>query len=163
MMRMATTNPSASEADLKAFLEMAGRSLADAQGTLGVKTELVMANAELEAKVALRADSAGRLSVQPISAQDLRTATLNAAAVSTLRVSFVATAPDATAAPKPTRKPGDVVSDVRARPDIKALETILGPLTIQPTFVPDTGRWMVTATDARGRLVRESIVSDSAS
>jgi hypothetical protein len=163
MMRMATTNPPASEADLKTFLEMAGRSLADAQGTLGVKTDLVMANAELEARVALRADSAGRLSVQPISAQDLRTTALNAAAVSTLRVSFVATAPDHTGSPKPTRKPADVAGEIRARPDIKALENILGPLTIQPTYVPETARWMVTATDAKGRLVRESIVADSVS
>ena len=163
-MRMATTNPPASEADLKAFLEMAGRSLADAQGTLGgTKTDLVMANAELEAKVALRTDSTGKLSVQPISAQDLRTTQLNAAAVSTLRISFVATAPDPAAAPKPTRRPADVIDEIRVRPDIKALETILGPLTITSTYVPETARWMVTASDAKGRLVREFIVPDSAS
>jgi hypothetical protein len=156
------TNANPAEAELQAFLEMAGRSLADAQGALsGIqKTELVMATAELEAKVALRTDSAGKLSVQPISSQDLRAAQFNAEAVSTLRVSFVATPPDPALAAKPTQTPGDIRDQIRVRPDIKALEGILGPLTIQPTYVPETERWMVTATDAKGRLVRETIVPD---
>ncbi|MFN8378686.1 MAG: hypothetical protein U0452_08450 [Anaerolineae bacterium] len=159
---MAAANPAPAEAELQAFLEMAGRSLADAQGTLGdgPKAEWVLANAELEAKVALRTDSAGKLSVQPISAQDLRTAQLNAAAVSTLRVSFVATAPDTTLV-KPTKTPADVTGQIRQRPDIKVLEGILGPLTIRPTYVAETARWMVTATDSKGRLVREVIVPDT--
>ncbi|MBL8146150.1 MAG: hypothetical protein JNL34_07175 [Anaerolineae bacterium] len=154
-------NPTSAEADLQAFVAMAGRSLADAQeapGT-GPKSELVLANAELEAKVALRADSSGKLSVQPVSAADLRLAQFNAAAVSTLRVSFVATAPAGAAPPK--RTPGDISDQIRGRPDVKALETILGPLTINPVFVPETSRWMVTASDPKGRLVREVIVPDS--
>ena len=156
------TSSNPAEAELQKFLEMAGRSLADAQGAISgaEKPALVMAAAELEAKVALRADSAGKLSVQPISAQDLRTAQFNAGAVSTLRISFVATPPDPASAPKPTRTPADIQDQIRVRPDIKALETILGPLTIQPTYVPETARWVVTATDARGRLVRETIVPD---
>lgn len=162
---MATVTPAPSEADLQAFLEMAGRSLADAQGTLGggLKTELVMANAELEAKVALRTDSAGKLSVQPISAQDLRTAQFNAAAVSTLRVSFVATPPDASVSAKPARTPADITNEIKVRPDIKVLETILGPLTIKPTYVAETARWMVTTSDSKGRVVRETIVPDTRS
>lgn len=160
---MATVNPAPGEAELQAFLEMAGRSLADAQGTLGggLKTDLVMANAELEAKVALRADSAGKLSVQPISAQDLRTTQFNAEAVSTLRVNFVATAPDPAA--KPTRTPADISDQIRQQPDIKVLEGILGPLKIEPVYVAETTRWLVTASDAKGRLVREVVVPDTRS
>jgi len=154
-------NPTSAEAELQAFVAMAGRSLADAQEAPGAgpKTELVMANAELEAKVALRADSTGKLSVQPVSAADLRLAQFNATAVSTLRINFVATAPDGAAPPK--RTPGEVSDQIRTRPDVKALETILGPLTINPVYVPETSRWMVTASDPKGRLVREVIVPDS--
>src|SRR5574341_1757774 len=101
------------EAGLQAFLQMAGRSLADAQTELGaganLQTSLVIANAELEAKVGLKADSAGGLSVQPMSAQDLQRVSLNAAGISTLRVSFITTAgetPPGTPPIIPTLKPG---------------------------------------------------------
>lgn len=166
---MAAASSSGSEADLQAFLEMAGRSLADAQGTLGsgttLQTELVLANAELEAKVTLRTDSSGKLSVQPVSATDLKLAQFNSAGISTLRVSFVATAgeaPPGTPLNAPVRKPAEVVEDVRKRPDVAALEKILGPLAIETTFVPQAQRWVVTAKDPKGRLVRETILPDTA-
>ncbi len=159
---MAVAGTSGTEAELKAFLEAAGRSLADAQGALGgLRTELVLSNAELEAKVALKAGADGTLTVQPISAQDLRLAQFNVAGVSTLRVNFVATAGESLAAP-PIRQPGDIIDDVRKRPDVAVLEGILGPLEITTTFVSDARRWLVTARDASGRLVRETIVPDAA-
>lgn len=159
---MAVASTPGTEAELKAFLEAAGRSLADAQGALGgLKTELVLANAELEAKVALKAGAGGTLTVQPISAGDLRLAQFNAAGVSTLRVNFVATAGETLSAP-PTRQPGDIIDDVRKRPDVAILEGILGPLVINTTYVADAQRWLVTARDASGRLVRETIVPDAA-
>ena len=164
-MAAATSPPSA--ADLKVFLEGAGRSLTEAQGTLTASTDLqttlVMASAELEAKVALKTDAQGRLSVEPLSSQDLL-AKINAGAISTLRVSYIATAPE-TAPGKPlpagpVRKPGDVVADVKARPDVTALEGILGELTYETVFVPESKRWLVTAIDPKGRVVREAILLD---
>jgi hypothetical protein len=155
-----------SEAGLQAFLEAAGRSLAGAQSDLtgsSLQTDLVIANAELEAKVTLKTDSSGKLSVQPVSAQDVQLANLNAAGISTLRVSFVATAgeiPPGTSATKPELKPAEVIDSVRSRPDVISLEKILGPLNVETVFVPETKRWVVTAHDARGRLVREAIVPD---
>lgn len=158
---------STTETGLTAFLQMAGRSLADAQsGITGdtLKTDLVIANAELEAKVTLRADASGKLSVQPMSAHDVQAASLNPAGISTLRVSFVAAAgetPPGTAPNKPVLKPADVINSVRQRPDVIALEKIVGTLSVDTVFVPESKRWVVTAYDPKGRLVREAIVPDA--
>lgn len=157
---------SGDEIELQAFLESAGRSLAGAQGALGapinLQSELVLASAELEAKVALKTDAAGRLSVQPISSQDLQQANLQANGISTLRINFVATAGEPTpdAAAPPIRKPGEVIDSVRQRRDVVRLEDILGELKIEAVFVPQTRRWMVTARDSKGRIVREVIAPD---
>jgi hypothetical protein len=183
---MATIPPKANEAELAAFLELAGRSLSEAQGALGsaaeLRAEMVLASAELEAKVALRADPSGRLAVQPVSASDLRLAQFNAAGVSTLRVSFVAAAgavqDGATqstgsgttggATPgtgvgsggRPVRKPEEIAEGVRKRPDVAALENILGPFSFETTYVDAAQRWIVLARDAKGRVVRETMVPD---
>jgi hypothetical protein len=164
---MAESTTPINEADLQAFLEMAGRSLTDAQGTLStgvdVKSDLVIANAELEAKVALKADSGGRLSVEPVSLRELQRISANAAGLSTVRVNFVATAREATpgvAFTRPARQPSEVVAEVRQRQDVSNLESILGALKIETVFEPRTQRWVVTAHDARNRLVREMILPD---
>lgn len=183
---MATIPPKGNEAELAAFLELAGRSLAEAQGALGtaaeLRTEMVLASAELEAKVALRTDSSGRLAVQPISAADLRLAQFNAAGVSTLRVSFVATAGAVQdGAPQssgggttggstsgggarpgagPIRTPDEIADGVRRRPDVAALENILGPFSFETTYVDSARRWIVVARDPRGRVVRETMEPD---
>jgi hypothetical protein len=155
------------EADLQAFLEMAGRSLTDAQGTLGagvdLKSDLVIANAELEARVALKAGSGGRLSVEPVSLRELQKISASAAGLSTVRVNFVATARETTPGvgfSKPVREPSEVVTEIRQRQDVSNLESILGPLKIETVFEPRTQRWVVTAHDSRNRLVREMIVPD---
>jgi hypothetical protein len=164
---MAATSSPGNEVDLQAFLESAGRSLVGAQGALGaeinLQTDLVIANAELEAKVTLKIDSTGRLAVQPISSQQLQQTNLSAAGISTLRVNFVATAgetPPGTPVTRPVRKPAEVIDEVRQRPDVVNLQNILGELRIESTFVPQTRRWMVTARDPKGRLVREVILPD---
>lgn len=155
--------------ELQSFLESAGRSLTGAQEALGspvnLQTDLVIASAELEAKVALKTDSAGRLAVQPLSSQDLLQSGLSADGISTLRISFVATAgetPPGTPAIKPSRKPAEVIAEVRERQDVATLQKILGDLKFEAAFVPQTRRWMVTAQDAKGRLVREVVLSDQA-
>lgn len=160
---MAPNNPT-NEADLRGFLEAAGRSLSEAQGALGGEQErpatLVIANAELEVKTALKSE-AGGLKVQPISAEDLTRTNINAAALSTVRVSFVATPPDLTPAAGPVRKPVDVVNEVRLRPDVVQLDRILGGLTVDATYIPQTQRWLVTAQDPKGRIVREVVLPDA--
>lgn len=160
---MAANNPT-NEADLRGFLEAAGRSLSEAQGALGSGLErtasLVIADAELEVKTALKSDGNGGLKVQPISAEDLARTKIDAAALSTVRVSFVATAPDLTGG-EPVRKPADVVQEVLVRPDVKQLDRILGGLKMNAIFVPQTQRWLVTAEDPKGRVVREVVLPDA--
>ncbi len=157
---------SGDEVGLQAFIESAARSLAGAQQTLGapvnLQSELVLARAELEAKVALKTDAAGRLSLQPMSSQDLLQSKLQAGGISTLRVNFVATAgdPSVAAGAPPTLKPDEVAGRVRQLPDLLRLRDILGELTIDATFVPQARRWMVTARDQTGRIVREVITPD---
>ncbi|MBK8025378.1 MAG: hypothetical protein IPK19_29300 [Chloroflexi bacterium] len=166
---MAATGSLGSDAgvDLQSFLEGAGRSLASAQEALGseinLQADMVIASAEVEAKVALKADATGKLAVQPLSSQDLVQANLNVAGISTLRISFVAaaaeTAPGASAG-RPVRKSADVIAEIRDREDVTRLQNILGELKFEATFVQQTRRWMVTARDAKGRLVREEILPD---
>lgn len=161
---MAPNNPT-NEANLRGFLEAAGRSLSEAQGTLdgglGRPASLVIANAELEVKAALKSDSSGALKVQPISAEDLVRTNINAAALSTLRVNFVATMPDLTPDSGPNRKSAEVIDAVRLRPDLVQLDRILGGLTVNAIYVPQTQRWLVTAQDAKGRVVREVVLPDA--
>ncbi len=162
---MAANKPT-NEADLRGFLEAAGRSLTEAQGALGGGLEqrpaaLVIANAELEVKTALKADSGGGLTVQPISAEDLARANIDAAALSTVRVSFVATAPDLTAQSAPARQPEEVADEVRKRPDVAQLDRILGGLTVDAIYIPRSQRWLVTAQDPKGRVVREVVLPDT--
>ena len=162
-----TSSPS-DEVDLQAFLESTARSLAGAQGALGaeinLQSDLVIADAQLEAKVTLKTDPTGRLVVQPLSSQDLQQANLVAAGISTLRVNFVATAgatPPGTPVTRPVRRPAEVIDEVRQRPDVVNLQNILGELKIETTFVPQRRRWIVTARDPKGRLVREVILPDA--
>ncbi|MBL8156546.1 MAG: hypothetical protein JNM70_20370 [Anaerolineae bacterium] len=158
---MATVN----QADLQAFLEAAGRSLTEAQGSLGsgvqLVSDMVMSEAQLEVKAAVTTDAAGKVTLQPIAAADLAVGKINADALSTVRVSFVATASESlkpTASPK--RKPADVIQAVRERVDIQRLVPILGDLTIEPMYIPASQRWLITARDAKGRIVRETIEPD---
>lgn len=157
--------PAGNEAELSAFLETAGQSLAQAQGVLGqdldLNSKMVIASADLEVKAAIRSDK-GQLSVQPISAQDIRQGGMDAGVISTLRISFVATAdePPAAKAQRPTRSVEDVIATVRAREDVANLDRILGGLQVEAVFVPDTRRWLVTARDSKQRVVREVVLAD---
>lgn len=149
--------------DLRGFLEAAGRSLSEAQGELvgeAIRTPaLAISNAELEVKAAVAQKADGTLSLQTVSVEDLRRGGIDASLLSLLRVSYVAMASEA-ASPPPVRNPVDIVKDIRQRPDIASLENILGPLDVDPVFVPDRGRWLVAVRDPTGRLVREVTLSD---
>ncbi len=151
--------------DLRRFLEGAGRSLSLAGSDLAegtdFQTKLVMASVEVEARVALESDDSGALRVHPVSTRDLESK-ISAAALSTLRVQFVTTAPEPAerVVQTPTREPEDVVAEVRGRDDVARLEDILGRMKIAPTFVAESGRWLVTVTDPQGRPVREIVLPD---
>ncbi len=154
------------EADLQAFIESAGRSLADAQSALGsgheIPTALVMANADLEIKTALASDARGRLALQPISIQQASGGAIDPGMLSTLKVSFVATIDDTiqAGAKEPSRPKDDVIAGVRERADLASLDRILGGLKYDATYVPLQERWLVTVRDPQDRLVRELVIPD---
>jgi hypothetical protein len=154
-------------ADLGGFLEAAGRSLADAQGTLAdgvadIPAAIAIAEAELEVKAAVTRRTDGTLQLETLSAQDMRSGTITPGLLSTVRVQYVAVAADTLAAPsqQPIRAPKDVIDDVRVRDDVAVLDRILGGLVFDAVYVPSGRRWVVTAKDEEQRIVREILVPD---
>ncbi|MEO5797112.1 MAG: hypothetical protein ABIP34_19970 [Rhodoferax sp.] len=166
---MATTLPNLPRAPLGVLLGNAGAALTSAQTDLGLGVGLasgmVMSEATLEIKAAVSRSSTGELEIEPLSSAHLAGA-LNASAVSTIRVNFVATA----AAPAVAGNPGgttvpvkskdEIIKGFRQRDDLQALERVIGPLEVRATFVPGSSRWLVNAVDADGRTVREQLVAD---
>ena len=159
--------PDQGEADLRQFLETAGRSLADAQGALAgevvdIPTAVAISEAELEVKATLdRRD--GSVILQPVTGDAARQGGISPGVVSTVRIRYVAVAEDTLAAPseRPRQTPEKVVDEVRSREDVARLDKILGGLTYEAVFVPATKRWVVTATDQEDRPVRHVLVPDS--
>jgi hypothetical protein len=156
----------ASEAELRGFLEAAGKSFTDAQGALAgdavdLPPAVAIAEAELELKAAVQRRTDGTVVLETISTQDMRSGAITPGLLSTIRVQYVAVAADTVTAPsqQPTRTPKDVIDDVREREDVAVLDRILGGLQFEAVFVPGK-RWLVTARDADRRLVREVLVPD---
>lgn len=155
------------EADLGGFLEAAGRSLAEAQGTLGagitgIPAAVAISTAELEVKAAVSRTAEGALQLETLSRDDIRSGAIPAGVLSTVRVQYVAVTPDTLAPPskQPSRTPEAVIGAVRRRDDVVALDRILGGLSFRAAYVPTSERWVVTAVDAQQRIVREVLVPD---
>ena len=150
--------------DLRGFLEAAGRSLGEAQGALAgevlaQRPVVAISDAELDIKAVLDAGADGKLALQTVSAADVRQGGIDPALLSSVRIRYVAVAGEP-AAVAPTRRPAEVVEEVRARPDVLRLTEILGDLQMEATFVPERRSWLVTALDPQGRLVREVVLPD---
>jgi len=164
---MAAERPEA-ELGLGTFLELAGRSISDAQGQISPQaqpTQLMIGNAEVEAKVAVTTDPERGLSIATISAADIRRGGIEPGVLSTLRISFVTTAAEIpTPVPgvgkKPRRDAAAVVKELSLKTDVANLARVLGQLSYEATFVPNTQRWLVVARDPKGRVVREAILPD---
>jgi hypothetical protein len=165
---MAIINPAAREVDLRGFLEAAGKSLTEAQGTLTgdsilTPSALAISEAELEVKAAVTQQAGGKLALQTLSMESLRTG-IDPGLVSTVHIRYVAVAAEATKGPGtpggPKRVSEEITKLVTARADIAALTKIVGKLVIVPVFVPETRRWLVVARDQAGRVLRELILAD---
>jgi hypothetical protein len=150
------------------FFELAGRSIAEAQDAiapLDQPTQIVIGNAEVEVKVTVASDTDGGLAVQTISSEEVSRGDIDPGMLSTLRVSYIAAATEppstSVAGARPQRDVKEVVKEVSSRPDVVNVTKILGKLDYKATYVQDQKRWMVTARDAKGRIVRESVVQDT--
>ena len=128
---------------------------------------MAIADAELEVKAVFTPQAGGKLSLQPLTLDALRSG-IEPGLVSSIRVRYVAiagevqpnavsTTPDGAA---PERQPDVVIADVVRRPDLVALEKIVGPLKVEPIFIPEPRRWLVTVRDRTGRVHRELIIPD---
>ena len=153
---------------MRGFLEAAGKSLTEAQGTLTgesilAPSALAISEAELEVKAAFTQQAGGKLALQTLSMESLRSG-IEPGLVSTVHIRYVAVAADAAKGPVitggPKRVPEEITKLVAVRADIAALSKILGKLVITPVFVPETRRWLVMARDQEGRVLRELVVPD---
>lgn len=147
------------------LLEVAGRSLREAQTTLtaergGLASQMVISDAELDLRVAVETGAKGELHVRPVGSAEARKGAIEPAALSTLKVHFIALADTEEVAGKPDRSAQEVIDEVSSREDVKALESILDGLSFEAVFIPRRGRWLVTARDAIGRTVREVVLPD---
>lgn len=154
-------------ADLSGFLEAAGQSLADAQGSLAgelvdIPSAVAISETELEVKAAVVRRADGVVALETISTQDMRAGNITPGLLSTVRVLYVAVAADTVVPPseQPTRTPRNVIDAVRGRQDVAVLDKILGGLVFEAIYIPGRRRWLVTAKDAEQRLVREVLVPD---
>ncbi len=153
-------------ADLGGFLEAAGQSLVEAQGSLAgelvdIPAAVAISETELEVKAAVVRRADGVVALETISTKDMRAGNITPGLLSTVRVQYVAVAADTVVPPseQPKRTPKDVIDGVRRRQDVAALDKILGGLVFEAIYVPGR-RWLVTAKDAEERLVREVLVPD---
>lgn len=158
-----------SDIDLSAFLKSAGQSFSEAQEALvpGLRASvnMMLSNAELELKVAVNSDEKGRVTIRPISSKDLTRGEIDAAMLSTLRISFVSTVgeikPSTTVAASPIRKLNDIISEVRIKLNLDKLEKTEGKLAVKPSFVTEKNRWLITVEDTKGKVINEMVLPDT--
>lgn len=144
-------------------------------------TGMTLASADLEIKAAVHSQN-GQLSIATLSSADVLQSDVNPDLLSTVRLSFVATAVDRGGLPgvvqagaeekpaPPEGEPeigtgtvlteGEVHSRALAREDVQQLQQILGTLEVHSAFVPAFRRWLVQVRDWRGQVVRELVLPD---
>jgi len=155
--------------ELGDFLEAAGKSLGDAQNSLlsglNLSTNMILNNADIEVKVLV--DSAdGKITVKPVSAEDLRIGSIDPGLLSTLRISYISTVEEpieeaVTPVVESVKDPAQLVEQVLNRKDIQKLAATRGELQVKPTFVAERKRWLISVEDTGGKVLREIVLPDA--
>ena len=87
------TNQTPNEIDLETFLKSAGQSFTDAQKALvpggEVPVNMMLSSAELELKASISSNAQGKMSIRPVSSEDIVRGGIDPGLLSTLRISFV--------------------------------------------------------------------------
>jgi predicted flap endonuclease-1-like 5' DNA nuclease len=109
--------PTPDDIDLATFLKSAGQSFTDAQKILmpreDVSINMMLSNAELELRVTVRSDAAGKVMIRPISSEDISRGGIDPGMLSTVRVNFVNTIGELSAPPpKPAPATGESANAV---------------------------------------------------
>lgn len=155
-------NPMANEIDLETFLRSAGQSFTDAQRALapglGVPVNMILSNADLELKVAVSSDTRGKMSIKPISSEDIARGGIDPSLLSTIRISFTSSIGEIQPQPAPSSagtEGGDIVPAVVGRTLDEAV-TLLKSQGWQ--FEPHAATSEAIAAagvESRGRVVRQ--------
>ena len=169
------------EADLGELMASIGASLGTAQGQLTAGTAIpttrfAMSEATLELKVAVD-QSSGKVRVATIGSDILSKGAIDAAALSTVTMRFVAFGADqvravpqpepaepVTPATEPKPKPAKPITKEEAikvlaeRPDIKAALSKNEAVKFEVALQRSRQSWLVTALDAAGRMVGQGEV-----
>jgi hypothetical protein len=86
-------NSTSVDIDLETFLKSAGQSFSDAQRALlpgvDVPVNMMLSNADLELRVAVTSSAQGKMSIRPISSEDITRGGIDPGLLSTIRISFV--------------------------------------------------------------------------
>jgi hypothetical protein len=149
--------------DLETFLKTAGQSFSDAQKSivpdLDFPASMILNNADLELKVTVSSDSRGKMSISPISSDDIIRGGIDPGLLSTLRISFVSSIGEiklgATAALSPFST-GNIVPQLCNMPVDKAIgvlkysawQYVLHAAKSEDIPVPGTGSF--------GRVVKQN-------
>jgi len=106
--------PMSNDIDLETFLKTAGHSFTDAQKELmpniDVPVNMMISNAELELKVAVRSDAKGRMAIKLISSGDLTRGDIDPGLISTVRMTFVSSIGEIKTQPPAVTPTGTTVS-----------------------------------------------------
>jgi len=122
-----------------------------------LRTSFTISETEIEVKLAFD-NQKGAVAIRPITATESRAQGFDAGALSTLKAKILAV-PDES--PKvPTRKPSDIIGEVKKRPDLQRLERVLGTLDVRANFVPSASVWLVDVVEPNGLTVRNLQVAD---
>jgi len=146
--------------DLETFLKSAGKSFTDAQRALvpglDVSVNMMLSNAELELKVAVSSDAQGKMSIRPISSEDITRGGIDPGMLSTIRINFVSSIGEIKAEPQPAPTDGENI-----------VPTMVGLTLEEATALLKSGGWQfephaasseeIAAADkeSRGRVLRQ--------
>lgn len=163
-----TENRASENVEMTGFIEMVGQSFTDAQNSmlsgLNLSSNMVLNNADLEVKVTVDT-LRGKMVVRPISSEEIRTGSIDPGLLSTLRISYVSTFDEPARAPvnetAPSHKtPSELVEEVLNRKDIQKLAGNVRDIRVNPTFVPEKSKWLISVEDKSGKVLQEIVLPD---
>ena len=156
--------PMSNDIDLETFLRSAGQSFTDAQRALvpglDVSVNMMLSNAEVELKVAVSSDAQGKMSIRPISSEDIIRGGIDPGMLSTIRITFVSSIGEIKAEPQPVP-----TGDSTGRGNI--VPFLLGRTLDEAAVLLKSGKWQfephaasseeikTAGKESRGRVLRQ--------
>ena len=162
-------NPTPDDIDLETFLKSAGQSFTDAQRALvpglDVSVNMMLSNADLELKVTVSSDAQGKMSIRPISSEDIIRGGIDPGLLSTMRINFVSSIGEIKPQPVPT-------VDSTGRGSV--VPVLVGRSLDEAAALLKSGEWQfelhaasgeeiaTTGKESRGRILRQQPLAGQA-